>query len=391
MSAIGRSRPLRIVYVTASLDLGGSERQMINLATRLPLDRFRPEFVLLTGRGALADQVEQAGIPVHELRWHRGEVPLRRVRRLADVARYIGQMRRGRYDIVDGWLYHAYALAAATRDVVGAPVVIAGRRSLSDFKSDFNRINRALDGLARRRVDAIVANGDGVRRDVAERENLPLSRIDVIRNGISPAVPMDDETRARLRSSWRLGPQDVVVGVVANYKAGKGLEDIIEMAGRAGVEDSRLAFVLVGEGDQRALLESMITARGLSERIVLFGSVVDARALYGAFDIGLQASRSEGLPNAVLEAAAAGLPVVATDTGATSEIVIDGETGYVVPVGSEPPMLAKLRDLARSRKLRERLGTAAQRRTMEVFGMDRFVAESAALYERVWAARGKRR
>lgn len=383
--------PLRIAYVTASLDLGGSERQMVNLATRLPRDRFAPEFVLLTGRGPLADLAEAANIPIHTLGWHRGDVPLRRVRRVGDVARYVALMRRRRFHVIDAWLFHAYALASATRDLTATPVVIAGRRSLSDFKDGFNGFNRVLDGLARRRVDAIVANGDAVRRDVLLRERLVPDRVDVIHNGITPALDLSAETRADLRSSWGFTPEHVVVGTVANYKAGKGLEAIIDIAARARQDVPSLRFVLVGEGPHRQVLKTMIADRDLSRHVILHGHAADARPLYGAFDIGLQASISEGLPNAVLEASAAGLPIVATDAGSTAEIVLDGVTGFVVPVNDESAMLDRLGQLAISPELRAALGAAGRERTAAVFGMDRFVAETVALYERVWARQGGRR
>lgn len=388
-----RARPerLRIAYVTASLDLGGSERQMVNLATRLPRDRFAPEFVLLTGRGPLADVAETAGIPIQTLGWHRGDVPFRRVRRVGDVARYVSFMRRRRFHVIDAWLFHAYALASATRDLTATPIVIAGRRSLSDFKEDFNIVNRSLDALARRRADAIVANGDAVRRDVLRRERLLPRRVDVIRNGITPALDMAAETRASLRASWGFAPEHVVVGTVANYKSGKGLESIVDLAGRMRHDLPNLRFVFVGEGPLRSRIESRIASNGLTRRIVLHGHAADARALYGAFDIGLQASGSEGLPNAVLEAAAAGLPLVATDAGSTDEIVLDGVTGFLVPVNDEAAMLERLRQLAISPDLRAALGAAGRDRTVAVFGIDRFVAETVALYERVWAHRGERR
>lgn len=380
-----------MAFVTASLDIGGSERQMVNLATRLPRDRFAPEFVLLTGRGPLADVVTGANIPIHTLSWHQGDVRYHRLRRVGDVARYIALMRRRRFDIVDAWLFHAYALVAATRDATATPVVVAGRRSLSDFKDGFNLINRTLDLVARRRADAIVANGEAVRSDVVRREGLAPERIDVIRNGIAPVADMSVEARRIVRSRWGFGPDNVVVGTVANYKEGKGLEAIIDIAARARQDVPGLRFVLVGEGPHRQTLKTMIADRGLTRHVILHGHAADARALYGAFDIGLQASISEGLPNAVLEASAAGLPIVATDAGSTAEIVLDGVTGFVVPVSDESAMFDRLGQLAISPELRAALGAAGRERTAAVFGMDRFVAETVALYERVWARQGERR
>jgi len=384
-------RPIRIALLSASLELGGSERQMVNLAIRLPRDRFAVEFVLLVDHGPLAEVAAQADIPIHMLGWHRGDVPFGRLRRVGNVVRYVRLVRRRRYDIVDAWLFHAYVLGAFTRDIAGHPVLIAGRRSSSDFKSRFNLINRAFDRVAKRRADAIVANGEAVRADIAWREGLPCARIDVIRNGITPAVPMPADERARLRSMWGADSDSVVVGCVANYKAGKGLETLIEVTARLAADEPKIVTVLVGDGPRRAGLEAEIARRGLADRIILHGRAVDARALYGAFDIAVQVSVSEGLPNAVLEASAAGLPVVATDVGATREIVVHDESGRLVPPDDVDALTAQLAELARDSCLRHAMGDAGRQRVEKVFGIDRFVDETAALYERVWAEHGVRR
>lgn len=386
-----RPQRLRVAYVTASLDLGGSERQMVNLATRLPRDLFAPEFVLLTGRGPLADVVEEASIPVHHLGWRTGDVPWRRVRRVGDVARYVALMRRRRFDLIDAWLFHAYALAAVSRNLSATPVLIAGRRSLSDFKNGFDPFKRALDDAARRRVDAIVANSDSVRDDVVRTEGLPIQRIDVIRNGIDTIPDLDQTERRRLRSGWGFADDDIVVGTVANHKPGKGVETVIDIADRLREHRPRIGFVLVGDGPLRPVLEAEIAARGLGRQVIVHGHAPDARSLYGAFDITLQASHSEGLPNAILEAAAAGRPVVATAVGGTTEIVVDGETGYLVAIEDRQAMADALTHLARDPAACRAMGLAGRRRTEALFGMDRFVAETAALYERVWMERVGRR
>ena len=107
----------------------------------------------------------------------------------------------------------------------------------------------------------------------------------------------------------------------------------------------------------------------------------DARVLYDGLDVLVSASDAEGLPNVVLEAAASGRPIVATAAGGTPEIVIDGDTGVLVPVGDSDGLARGLIRVLDDRELAKRLGAAARERVSTAFGVDRFVAETAALYE----------
>lgn len=385
------SRRLRVVYVTASLDHGGSERQMIALATRLPRDRFEVEFILLTNRGPFAGEVERAGIRVRVLgsaRRATTPAPVFAARVAIKVLRYIAWARRGRYDIVDAWLYHAYALTALTKPLAGVPIMVAGRRSLSDFKDGFGLIDRSIDRLARRWSDGIVANAEAVRRDVSRREHLDPDRILVIRNGVEIPPALGAQSRASIRAQWRVADTDLVVGVVANYKPGKGLEAVVRTAGTLAASHPTTRFVLVGEGESRPFLERLIAERHLGDRVILHGSELDARRLYGAFDVVVQASETEGMPNVLLEAAAAGAAIVATDAGGTSDIVLDGQTGILVPIADEDALVRSLRQVLEDPALRASLGAAARDHVARTFGMDRLVAETAELYESLAAALG---
>ena len=122
--------------------------------------------------------------------------------------------------------------------------------------------------------------------------------------------------------------------------------------------------------------------------MTLTGDVLDARPLFGALDVFVSASEAEGLPNSVLEAAAAGVAIVATAAGGTVEIVEDGRTGVLVPVGDDEALRAGLLRLATDPDLRGRLGSAARLHAASVFGIDRFIRETADFYEEMARRRG---
>ena len=384
------ARRIRVAFLTAGLDSGGSERQMLALAHGLPRDRFEVDFLVLVERGPHADVAEQAGARIVDLglgRRRDAALPVFVVRLVRMAIRYVLTVRRRRYDLVDAWLYHAYVVAAACRPIAGPPILVSGRRSLSDFKDHFGPIARVLDSMARRSSDALVANAEAVRRDVIEREGADPAVLHVIRNGVDIPAALDPSTRSAIRDAWGIRPDDLAIGCVANLKTGKGLEMLVRVAARLATTHPLVRFVVVGEGPLRAVLEQMIEDAGLTERVLLVGWVRDARRVYAAFDIAVQASDTEGLPNVVLEAAAAGVPIVATDAGGTNEIIESEWTGLIVGVGDEQGLAAAVARLADDAALRGRFGDAARDRVRSEFTIERLVAETAALYESLVAER----
>ena len=374
---------LRILY-PASLTVGGAERQMILLAERLPRDRFDVNFILLGGWTPNADLAVSAGARVHAL----GAVDRRSTSRPRAASRVAGRVidyvricRRERYHVVDAWLYQGYGLAAVTRPLTRVPVLISGRVSLSRFKEEFGPLERAVDAVARRRSDLIFANSSAVADDVALREGVDRTSIRIIRNGVVIPEPMPDDERVALRATWGAAANDLVIGYVGSMRPGKGHERIVRVLPGLLAQAPTARLILVGGGPLRASIEQQIATLGLTDRVSLTGDVLDARPLFGAFDVFVSASEAEGMPNSVIEAAAAGLGIVATAAGGTVEIVEDGRTGLLVPVGDDDLLLHGLLRLTSDAELRTRLGSAARDHAAKVFGLDRFIRETGDLYE----------
>ena len=383
-------RRLRVAYLPTVLQAGGAEKQMLALAERLPKDRFEVEFVALSGAGEYDERAHAAGIPIRGL----GTIPPphvtspeRLVRRAAKTLRYISIARRARYDIVDAWLYPADILAALLRPITRTPIVVAGRRNLADLGGRTSRVDRQVGAFAERRIDAIVANSAAVAADVLARERVEQSKLRVIRNGVELAEPLSDGARAARRRSLGIADDAMLVGCVANYRSVKRLDVLIDAFAAVAPGNPQARLLLVGEGEMRAQLESQINSLGLGRVVTLHGTDLEPRELIGCFDLVVQSSASEGLPNALLEAAAGGRPIVATAAGGTDEIVIDGKTGLLVPTNDRAALASAINRAVQDRGLRSALGRAAREHVATTFGMDRFVAEFAALYEELAEAR----
>lgn len=384
-------RPLRIGYLCGGLNTGGPERQMIALAEGLPKDRFEVEFLCLREAGPMAPAAEEAGATVRVLGWAGHRNRWHRVRRLWEVLKLGPQMRRRKYDVVDAWMLYSYGMAALARPLAGFPVLITGRRVLHEFVPHLKLSERLMLAVPRGRPDAIVAVSEAVQEDAIRHERLDPSLVRVIRNGVAIPPPMAAGQRAAIRAGWGFGAAELVVGSVANLTARKGLELLVRVVVELRAEVPALRLVIVGEGAYRPVIESLIAELGAADFVRLHGRDLDARRLYGAFDVFAHASETEGGPNVIMEAAAAARPIVATRAGGTAEVIVDGESGLLVPVGDAACFGAALRRLVRDPELGARLAAAARLRAADLFGMDRMVAEFAAMYEELAERKGVRR
>jgi glycosyltransferase involved in cell wall biosynthesis len=365
--------------MTPTLLTGGAERQMLLLADALSRDRFEVRFILLAERGPLADQAEARGIPVHSLGLDRARAGLS-VRSASNAARALRRYRRivRHMDVVDAWLAPAYTFAGLLRPLAGVPVLLAGRRNLHDVSQTRSRYRAALGSFALGVADAVVANSQASAADVIDAEGVAPSRVHVIRNAVAPMVVHQSERR-RIRASWGVADEDLVVGCVANLKPGKGHEGLLEVASALQDRHPELRYVLIGDGPTRAGIEDGIRARRLERIVIMHGADPNARALLAGFDIAIQTSDTESLPNAVMEAAAAGLPIIATAVGGTGEIITSEHDGILVPRSDVSAMVSATARLADDQLLRRRLGRSAARRATE-FSPSRLADETGALY-----------
>lgn len=387
-------RRLRVAYLPARLSPGGAERQMLTLAERLPRDRFEVEFLVLSGSGEYDQRARAAGLRIRTVGQApvpNGRLPARLRHRASKALRYAAVVRAANYDIVDAWLYPADVLAAVMRPITRTPVVITGRRNV-DPQQFFGPLERTVASLVGRLTDVVVANSAAVASNAVDVGGVAPEKIRVIRNGVVVRPPVSAAARlARRRALGIDDPDEIVIGCVANYSPVKRHDLLIEAFAALPDPGRPLRLVLVGDGPLRPALERQIRELGLEERVRLHGLELDPEPLYAAFDIVVQASNREGLPNALLEAGAAGRPIVATAAGGSGEIVLDGRTGLLVPVEDRPALVSALHALVVDPDLRERLGVAARAHVTLTFGMDRFVAEVANLYEEQAASKNVRR
>ncbi len=361
---------LRVLHVVLSLNPGGAERLVIELARRLR-PAVEPSVCCLDEPGAWAEELRAAGVAVRVLGRQPGFHPSLGLR-LATVAREWGA------DLLHAHQYTPFcysAIATLREPRLGLVVTEHGR--LTDAPPTFKR--RLANSVLSRRPAAVVAVSHELRGFMADEDYDPV-RLRVIHNGIDVGPEPSDAARAASRAALGIADPAVVIGSVARFDAVKNLPALVEAFARIRAEAPAMRLVLVGDGPDRARIEARVRDLRMADAVTFTGLRDDARAVAAGFDIYANTSVSEGISLTILEAMAAGLPVVATAVGGNPEAVDDGVSGVLVPPGDGAALQAALLVLAADPVRRAALGRAGRSRAARLFNIDRMVQEYLTLY-----------
>jgi len=352
---------------------------MVSVLAGLDRARFEPLLCCIDGLGDFADDVHALGIEPVVL----GRASRRDVRGIGRLARLV---RRERVDVVHGWLFLANVFARLGGKLGGAPVVVVGEGgAVTTMDSRKARTNARVERLLAPLADAAVANSEAVAAAL-RRAGAPGRELVVIHNGVAIPPPLAAHRRAELRASIGAADGDRVVGMVGRLDADfKDHETLLRAAARLRDEHPRLRVALVGDGAARSRLEALAAELGLHDRVTFAGYRADARELLGAFELSVLLSYSEGFSNVVLESMAWGLPLVATDIPPNREAT--GDTAVLVPVGDVEGTAGAVSHLLGDAEAARTLGARARDRAAARFSPEAQAQATAALYERLLAAK----
>jgi glycosyltransferase involved in cell wall biosynthesis len=379
----------KIAYLLPNIESGGSERHVLSLARRLDRSRFSLSLFTTAGGGSLHGDfsailpVTVFGEPSHARRIRTG--PLEHLR---TVWRLAAMFRKDRPDILHAYLPAANVIGPIAARMAGVPKVIVSKRALANYKENFPLL-RLVEPTGNRLADVILVNSDAVRRDVERTEKHWDGKFRKIYNGVAPIAAWTEEERQAFRAREGIPPDARVVLSISNFFPYKGHADLIGAAGRVIAEIPRILFLLVGrDAGTLEKCKRLAGERVPADAIRFLGSRTDVPDLLRASDLFLHPSHEEGFSNAILEAMAAGLPVVACNVGGNPEAVVDGETGRLVAPRDPERLAAAIREIAGSTDTGKRFGEAGRRRVMELFSLDRMVTEIEAMYRSLAGSEG---
>lgn len=381
---------IRLLKFVTLFGTGGTERQFVNLGLALDPGRFDLRFGCLRRWGELLEEVERPRLPVVEYRIR----SLRRPHTIREQLRLARDLRRERIDIVHTYNFYANVFAIPAARLARVPVVVA---SIRDMGAYLTPAKKHVQRFVCRLADCVLVNGEAVRQWlVAER--FEPAKIAVIRNGIDLSRFRGKANGGAVRDALRV-PRDVpLVAVVARLHPLKGIEYFLEAAAIVARRFPDARFLLVGDAftirndaivsdvAYRRELERRASRLGLDGRVVFTGSRLDVPELLSEVAVSVLPSLSEGLPNAVLESMAAGVPVVATRVGGSPEAVEDGVTGLLVPPRDAEALTRAISSLLENPDLAARVGATGRERVTAHFSLERMVRETESLYARLLAS-----
>lgn len=373
-----------IVLVTASLSVGGTERQIVDLASSLH-ERGWGVLVYSFADGRFSSELRARGVAVIvsplQAEWSRFPKMRMFIRRGAIAAHLLKILLKRRPSIVQFFLPEAYLIGTPLAVVARIPVRIMSRRSLNLYQQKYGAPAAWIERRFHRLMTAVLGNSRKVSIELRDQEDVPVEKIGLIYNGVDLDRIVHDDV-STLRTALGISSASLVLVSVANLIPYKGHRDLIEgVASVASKLPSGWVLLLVGrDGGLGNELRRVVANYGLDRHVLFLGERSDISVILAASDIGILCSHQEGFSNAILEMMAAGLPVVATDAGGNAEAIIDGECGVIVPI-SQPTALARaLLRLANEPTFRQKMGAAASKRVVEHFSKEQCIERYDALY-----------
>ncbi len=374
--AATRTRPA-VCQVLHGLWVGGAEVLAARLARRLN-HSYRFVFVCLDELGSLGEELRRDGFTVEVLDRRPG-VDIGFALRLARF------LRRQRVDLLHAHQYTPFFYSLTARWLGWrVPVLFTEHgRHFPDYRRPKRVVaNRLLLG----RRDRVVGVGRAVREAIIRNEGIPAQRVEFVYNGIDLAPYANgSESSAQVRQEMGVGPNDLVLIQVARLDYLKDHATAIRTLQRIAALRPEARLVLVGEGPERDKIEQEVRDRGLSEHVRFLGLRTDIPRLLRAADVFLLTSISEGIPLTLIEAGAAGIPVVSTDVGGVGEVVERDVTGLLASSGDDASLANHVLRLAEDRALQRSMGAAGRQRAYRLFSEEQMHAGYLRLYREMIA------
>lgn len=365
--------PTRVVLLIPTLDRSGAEKQCALLATRLPRDQFDVHVIALTRGGPLAAEITAADVPLAIIGKRSRFDP-------SSFWRLRRELVRLQPQILHTWLFAANSYGRLCAGVIPRAKIVVSERCVDTWKASWQLW---LDRQLIARTDRLVGNSPAVV-DFYRELGVPSDRLTCIPNGIDVAEPVSHRAdRAELLQELNLPPDAFVAGFIGRLARQKRVQDLIWAVETLRQIRSRLHLVLIGDGPDREQLEDFTRSIHCTEHVRFLGHRDDAGRFLSAFNVFCLASSFEGMSNSVMEAMAAGLPVIASDIAPNRELVIPNETGFLCKVGDSVGFMQYLRRLIDEPGLGEQLGSAGRERIQTQFSVQRMVDGYATLYRQL--------
>ena len=372
--------PRRIVFLIHDLGCGGAQRQLVLLLKYLDRAQWLPEVIVMdmTDR-FFAPELQRLSVPIVHVQPHR-------IFWSSVVWRLVKHLESNPCQILHNWLPNSIHAGAIAGTIACVPVIIASMRSEAPdcAPQRVERWRRAMDMVAARLSTVLLGNSKAVCVTHQRWVRVSQDRMETVYNGVDvdSAPALASSVRDQLRTEKGLRNGAPIVGIIARIDEDKDHATFLQVARHVHAKNPDVRFAIIGDGPLRSDVREAITSGEMGGYVSMLGRCEDVRLMMQLLDVVVLTSISEGCPNVLIEAAELGVPIVTTAAGGAVELVVDGETGFVVPCKDSVAMADKIIRLLSDHKMCRSIITAARVRVRSQFSMSKTIGELEAVYRR---------
>ncbi len=366
--------PWRLCTLITELGVGGAQKVLADVVTALPRERYQVLATCLFGAGETATRLRQAGIEVVDL-------DMRSKADLAVVWRLWRLLRQFRPHSLHTHMFHASLLGRVAGRLAGVPHIVGSEHTMGQE----GRLRRLVNRLTSPLTDRVIAVSESVGRFAREVIRIAPGKVVVIPNGIEPETCRSSLSPEQARRRFGLPEKALVVGTVGGLRRVKGTDLLLRAFARLRAGSPQARLLIVGDGPEWERLHALAEALGIREVTTFTGTLAGVADPLAAMTVFVLPSHWEGFGLAVVEAMAAGRPVVVTQVGSLPEVVGEGKCGLLVPPNDPEAMAAAIAQLLDDPDLRSRLAQAGRERVQALYTREVMVARTEALYRELIA------
>jgi len=367
----------KVLFITSLLDrMGGAEKNLCDLVLHLDKDKFTPSVLAFKG-GYLTKFLLENKIAVTE----NGIRKLFSLHTLFKAFALWRFLRKEKIDVVVTYHHDADIFGSLVAKLAGVPKIISSRRDMGyQLQNKHILFYRYWSWL----FSHFITVSDAVKHEVVRRERVKPEKITTIYNGlnIEPFCSYDSHKKLTLQNEFGLSADKITIGMVASFRPIKGQKYLVDALAAMKEWHDKIQVMIVGYNntDYFREIESRIKDTGLEDLFIFTGARDDVSEILPLFDVFVISSVNEGFSNAIIEAMAADLPVVAADSGGNSEAVIDGKTGLLFQPCNSAALAEALIKLLKNQEQVKTFGNNSRKRVVEKFTLAQMIAANETLY-----------
>jgi glycosyltransferase involved in cell wall biosynthesis len=380
----------RILFIATTTHVGGAEKILSAIAKHLHQNKVTVAVCSLKSKGPYGQQLESLGIPVYSFEILNDSGFRGLLSYLFSIAKLVRLINSFRPQVVHAFLFRANLLARIAARLCRVPINISSIRIIENDRRFYFFLDRLTSSL----VTRYLAVSERVKEATSKRSHIDAEKIRVIHNGIdisSIASCGQVEDQVSSAAKYGIGPHSLVCGTVARLHHQKGICHLIDAFVLLRADFPNLKLLLVGDGPERANLANQAAALGVSQEVIFAGQRNPPIHCLKVMNVFALPSLYEGFPNALLEAMAAHVPVVASDVGGVNEMVRNEESGLLVPPGSPPALAEAIRLLLLNPEKARLMATVAFDRIRKEFSLEAMLREYEDLYEELLSQKSSRK